>query len=194
MLVRRIARPLLATAFVADGVDALRHPEAHVDRAEETYRRLSARLDLPPVERRRMTTAVRLHGATVTLAGAALAVGRAPRTAALALALLTVPVAAAHAPWPQPGSTTSGDRPVGRLSRLTAAGSGTSGLDRFLRDLSMIGATLIAAVDLEGRPGLAWRAGHARVDRATTKEARTAVAEARREVRAALKDARRATS
>jgi uncharacterized membrane protein YphA (DoxX/SURF4 family) len=188
MLVRRIARPLLATVFVADGVDALRHPDAHVDRAEEAYGLLASRVDLPPVERRRMTTAVRVHGAAVTVAAAALAVGRAPRTAALALALLTAPVALAHAPWPDTSSS------AGRLERLRAAGSRGEGLDRFLRDLSLVGATLIAAVDLEGRPGLLWRAGHARVDRATTKEARTAVAEARREVRAALKDARRATS
>ncbi|MBC7291605.1 MAG: DoxX family membrane protein [Actinotalea sp.] len=187
MLVRRIARPLLASAFVADGVDAVRRPEAHVDRAEEAYRRLATRVDLPPVERRRMTTAVRLHGAAVTLAGVALAVGRAPRTAALTLALLTAPVAAAHAPWPEPGA--SGNP----LSRLRAA-SGTEGLERFLRDLSMVGATIIAAVDLEGRPGLRWRAGHARVDRTATKEARAAVADARREVRAALKEARRVTS
>lgn len=188
MLVRRIARPLLATVFVADGVDALRHPDAHVDRAEEAYGRLAARVDLPEVGRGQMVTAVRLHGAAVTVAAVALAVGRAPRTAALALAALTTPVALAHAPWPD------GSRSGGRLERLRAAGSTGGGLDRFLRDLSLVGATLIAAVDLEGRPGLRWRAGHARVDRATTKEARAAVAEARREVRAALKDARRATS
>lgn len=186
MLVRRIARPLLATAFIADGVDAVRHPQAHVDRADAAYRRLADRVDLPQVERRRMTTAVRVHGAAVTVAGAALAVGRAPRTAALALAVLTAPVALAHAPWPQAGTAAQG----GRLSRLRGAG-GAEGLDRFLRDLSMIGATLIAAIDLEGRPGVRWRASHARIDRAATKEARTAVADARREMRSALKEARR---
>lgn len=185
MLVRRIARPLLATTFVADGLDAVRRPHAHVDRAEAAYRRLGERVDLPPVDRRRMTTAVRVHGAAVTAAGVALAVGRAPRTAALALALLTVPVAAAHAPWPTGGEP---DAPL--RTRLRTA-VGTEGADRFLRDLSLLGATIIAAVDLEGRPGLMWRAGHARVDRATTREARAAVADARREVRAALKEARR---
>lgn len=186
MLVRRIARPLLATAFLADGVDAVRHPQAHVDRAEAAYRRLAERADLPPVDRKQMTTAVRLHGAAVTAAGVALAVGRAPRTAALALALLTAPVAVAHAPWPQPKSAPQG----GRLGRLRAAGD-AEGVDRFLRDLSLLGATIIAAIDLEGRPGVLWRAGHARIDRAATKEARAAVADARREVRAALKEARR---
>ena len=30
MLVRRIARPLLAAPFVSDGVDALRNPQSHV--------------------------------------------------------------------------------------------------------------------------------------------------------------------
>jgi uncharacterized membrane protein YphA (DoxX/SURF4 family) len=188
MLVRRIARPLLATAFVADGVDAVRHPQAHVDRAEAAYRRLAERTDLPPVDRRRMTTAVRVHGAAVTTAGLALAVGRAPRTAALVLAVLTAPVALAHAPWPQSGA---GSAPQGgRLARLRAAGD-AEGLDRFLRDLSLVGATIIAAIDLEGRPGVRWRASHARIDRAATKEARAAVADARREMRAALKEARR---
>lgn len=186
MLVRRIARPLLATAFVADGVDAVRHPQAHVDRAEAAYRRLAEQVDLPTVDRRRMTTAVRVHGAAVTAAGIALAVGRAPRTAALTLALLTAPVAAAHAPWPPAGAGSRGSL----LTRVRAT-AGAEGGDRFLRDLSLLGATIIAAVDLEGRPGLLWRAGHARVDRAATKEARAAVADARREMRVALKEARR---
>ncbi|GGC11712.1 DoxX family membrane protein [Cellulomonas carbonis] len=171
MLIRRIARPLLATAFVADGVDAVRNPDAHVDRAEEGYRSLAGRLDLPQVDRSQLTTLVRIHGAAVAIAGVALAVGRAPRTAAAALAVLTLPLAVVDQPFTRRGE----------------------GVDRFLGDLSRVGAAIIAAVDLEGRPGLAWRAGHARIDRATTKEARAAVAEARREVKAALKEARRVT-
>src|SRR2546426_46209 len=36
MLLRRFARPLLATAFVADGVDALIHPEPRSKAAKRT--------------------------------------------------------------------------------------------------------------------------------------------------------------
>lgn len=175
MLIRRIARPLLASAFVADGVDAVRNPDAHVDRAEHGYRTVAKRLDLPAVDRSQLVTLVRVHGAAVALAGIALAVGRAPRSAAAALAVLTLPLAVV-------------DQPFGRQ------GAHREGSARFLADLSRVGAAVIAAVDLEGRPGLLWRAGHARVDKAATREARAAVAEARREVRTALKDARRATA
>jgi uncharacterized membrane protein YphA (DoxX/SURF4 family) len=202
MLVRRIARPLLATLFVADGVDAVRAPEPHVQRVEAAYRRLSGQIDLPDLDHGQLRTLVRAHGAGVTVAALALALGRAPRTAALVLSLLTIPVAVVNSPVLSGGNvlTRLKDKATGAGSTGTASAAETPAdadqdrTQRFLRNLTMIGATLIAAVDLEGRPGLAWRAGHARVDKAATKEARAAVAEARREVKAALKDARRVTA
>ena len=78
-----------------------------------------------------------------------LAAGRAPRTAACALAALTVPVVLVN-------------QPLGRRGRP----DGTATRERFLRALSMLGGALLAAIDREGRPGLAWRVEHAKVDRA----------------------------
>lgn len=173
MLVRRIARPLLAAAFVAEGVDAVRDPGDHVTRVEASYRRLAARAGLPEVSHSRLRTLTRVHGALCVLAGTALAVGRAPRTAALVLAALMAPVAVSDT--------------LTATSDLRASGPAR---ERLWRHLTMVGAALVAAVDLEGRPGVAWRMSHARVDRDAARDARHAVAEARREVKAALKDAR----
>lgn len=175
MLVRRIARPLLAAAYVAEGVSTVREPEPHVSRVEESYHRLSERLDLPAMSRDRLRTLVRVHGALCALAGAALAVGRAPRTAALVLAGLMAPVAASDA------LTASGG--------LRASGPA---LERLWRHLTMVGAAVIAAVDLEGRPGVSWRVSHARYDRDRARAAKDAVTTARREAKAARKQAARA--
>ena len=41
MLVRRIARPLLAAPFLNDGVDALRHPQAHIAGAAPLVEKVS---------------------------------------------------------------------------------------------------------------------------------------------------------
>src|SRR5690554_6322222 len=92
MMVRRIARPLFAAVFVAEGVDVLRSPEPHVTRADLAYRRLRTRFDLPEMDRSQMRTLVRAHGAATAVAGLMLALGRSPRLAALALAALSVPV------------------------------------------------------------------------------------------------------
>lgn len=174
MLVRRIARPLLAAAFVAEGVDAVRRPDEHVDRAQTAWAAARARVDLPEVDRDRLRLAVRAHGAITALAGLSLALGRAPRSAALLLAALTAPLAVAD------GLVVASDvRRSGPTRR------------RLWRDLSMVGATLLAGIDTEARPGLVWRAGHARVDRAVSRGAHDAVAAARKEVRAAHKAVQR---
>lgn len=164
MLVRRIARPLLAAWFVSEGVEAVRRPADHVRRAQECWRRLASsprvasRVDVPePPADRRVALLVRLHGAVMVLAALHLAFGRHPRTAALGLAALTVPLAVANQPL-------GGSDRVERAERRTA----------FWRNLSMIGGALIAGVDLEGRPGVTWRVENALADRAAAREAHAA--------------------
>ena len=182
MLSRRLARPLLATWFVAEGVDAARRPGPHVSRMRETWRRQSERLDVPPPpDTRTLTTIVRVHGGAMAAAGILLALGRAPRTAATALAVLTLPLAVMDAP----SRTGGGDGTGGRVPKA------------FWRDLSLVGGAAIAALDREGQPSLGWRVRHARVDRDAELAARRTVAAARKEskelgrqARAALKAAR----
>ena len=161
MLVRRIARPLVASSFISEGWDAVRTPTPHVDRVEAAWARLGDRVDLPAAPSRpQMTTIVRAHGAAMVGAATLLALGRAPRTSAFLLVGLTLPVVASElpsAPWPR-RSAAARDRSV-----TTARG------DRLWRPASMLGAALRAAVDHEGRPGMAWRVDHARQERAAAR-------------------------
>src|SRR4051812_44916769 len=86
ILVRRIARPLLAAVFVADGVTTARRPGPRAER-------LGA-LGVPNAKRATLGAAV---GSVV--AGVALGTSRLPRLSALALAAGLVPVAVAEHPF-----------------------------------------------------------------------------------------------
>lgn len=153
MLMHRVARPLLASWFVAEGVDALRRPADHVGRLGEAWHRVAARVDgapeVPPDETLR--TIVRAHGGATALAGLMLALGKAPRLAACLLTVLTIPVAVMDAP--RTGSRT----PPASRQAPSAHGDHT-----FVRDLSLIGGAIIAGADREGRPSLRWRVRHAK--------------------------------
>ncbi|MFP3714410.1 DoxX family protein [Puerhibacterium sp. TATVAM-FAB25] len=158
MLLRRFARPLLATSFVYDGVQAALHPAEHTAAAREGAALATERLGVKPLSDAQLTLCVRVHGAATALAGLLLGLGKAPRTAALALAALTVPLAVVNQPFTSKGAE--------RQARTT----------RFVRNLGAVGAALIAGVDTEGRPGVAWRVSHARqaAAKATARSARRA--------------------
>lgn len=147
-LIRLLARPMLASMFVVGGVNALRNAEQHAQRAKpvtdrflETVDRMAPNAPIPHDAK----TLVRINGATQVLGGLALATGRAPRLAAMALAATLVPTTAAgHRYWEESDPTT-------RANQKT----------QFVKNVSMMGGLLLAAVDTEGRPGVAWRAKHA---------------------------------
>lgn len=170
MMVRRIARPLFAAVVVADGVDVLRSPEPHVARARKAYEDARARTDLPALDQAQLRTAVRAHGGATAAAGVLLALGKAPRAAALALAVLTVPLV------------------------VTEKLAGSDEPRRLLERLSRVGAALLLAADTAGRPGMAWRVRHARLDKAAAREARRAVAAAASEARTTARALRKATT
>ncbi|PFG32584.1 DoxX family membrane protein [Sanguibacter antarcticus] len=154
MLLRPIARPLLATWFIHDGLDAALHPGRHLESARGPADQVSALVGgAPHLTDSQVKTAVRVHGGLTVVAGAALAVGRAPRSAALFLALLTVPLAIADQPF------TSGT--VARSVRT----------EQFVRRLGAVGAALLAGVDYEGRPGITWRVEHSKAARAASRAA-----------------------
>lgn len=166
MILRRIARPMLAGWFVYDGVHAVTRPADHLDAARETTARLD-RMITPDAtfSDKQLTLLVRAHGAAVAVAGTTLALGVAPRSSALTLAALNVPLAVANEPF------TAGGRP--RAERTP----------RFVRVVGAIGAALIAGADYEGRPGVQWRIAQARKDLATS--AQLAEKDARRAVHSA---------
>lgn len=166
MLLRRIARPLFASWFVAEGLDSVRHRSAHAAGARAglaAVRARTSRIDrLAPVDRaldleltdRQLALAVQVHGALTVAAAGLLAVGRMPRTAGLALAALTVPVVVANAPSPR----IAGEVETARRRRFWAA-------------LSALGGALLAAADTAGRPGVSYRLHAARVARAAAHDA-----------------------
>jgi len=155
MLLRRIARPLLASWFVSEGLDAARRPTAHVAFARPAVDELLARTSsVPRPSDAQLRTIVQVHGAATAAAGLALAFGKAPRTAALLLAALTLPVAAAS----MPGRKSAGTPTEVRRARW----------ERFVRSLAFAGAALLAGADNEGRPGVSWRLADAR-DRASAR-------------------------
>lgn len=185
MLLRRIARPLFASWFLSEGVDALRRPAAHVAVARGAVDRLTATVPAGALggaldayrhpSDAQLATVVRAHGAATALSALLLATGRAPRAAALALAALTLPLAAADAPASRKERTHLGEQD--KKDRRA----------RFLRGLSMTGGALIAAADTAGRPGVRWRVEHARATRAATAKAAAAAATAAAAKKAASK-------
>src|SRR5450755_1111161 len=95
-IVRRLARPLLAASFIADGVDAVLHPMARAEAARPLVDRLAPPLGLPEDAE----VFVRGNGAVMASAGVLFALGRLPRLSSLVLAVTLVPTTyAEHAFW-----------------------------------------------------------------------------------------------
>ncbi|GAA2159104.1 DoxX family protein [Pedococcus bigeumensis] len=172
-LVRRVARPLLAAIFVVQGFEQLRHPSALKPKVAPFAEQL-APLGLPDDPE----LLVRANGATMVAAGTLLATGRVPRLASLALAGALVPTTyVGHPFWAET------DPAVKRTQRIG-----------FLKNLGLLGGLLLASVDTEGRPGIAYRAGLAsdsakRSAKRAKREAKHAAHAARREARLAASQA-----
>ncbi|GAA4435833.1 DoxX family membrane protein [Actinokineospora soli] len=147
MILRRVARPMLAGIFVWGGVQALRAPEAHAEAAkplldsarEKVGDKLPERVPTDPV------TLVKIDGAVKVVAGIMLATNRMPRLAALALTGSLLPTTVAtHQFW-------SEKDPGQRNQQLV----------HFLKNAGLLGGLLLAAADTEGKPSLGWRARRA---------------------------------
>lgn len=167
-LVRRIARPMLAAIFIAGGVDALRRPAKRAEQAQPLVDRAAEPLGLPQDPE----LLVRANGALMIAAGALLATGRFPRVASATLAGTLVPATIVEYPFWQT------DDPQERRSQQI----------QVLKNVGLLGGLLLATVDTEGRPGLAYRAKMAGDSLGRT--ARTTRREARMAARLAAKDAR----
>src|SRR3954449_2604557 len=132
-VLRRLARPLLKTTFIAAGAEALRDS----DRRRRQAQALSGSLGLgDPV------TVTKAVAGTQIGVGLLLATGRMPRLSALALALTVVPDAATgHAFWSEQ------DKQQKQVQR---------GL--FVRDLGLLGGLLVSVADTGGRESVPHRA------------------------------------
>jgi putative oxidoreductase len=132
------ARTMLASMFVYAGVDALRTPAATTASDGDPGTDRAAWPD-------DTDSVVRVNGAVQVGAGLLLATGRLRRPAALALAgtlLPTTPAGQRH--WETAADATRSERAL-----------------HVLRNVGLLGGLLIAAMDTEGEPGVAWRAQHA---------------------------------
>jgi putative oxidoreductase len=144
---RVIARPLLASTFAVGAVNALKNAPALAEKARPVTDRVLPMLDKAapqlPIPHDPVTL-VRVNAGVQLLAALALARGRAPRLSSTVLAASLLPTTVAgHAFWQEDEPTTKA------AQRL-----------HFFKNLSMVGGLMLAAVDTEGRPGLAWRARH----------------------------------
>lgn len=166
-LIRLVARPMLASMFVLGGVSALRNPQQHVRMAAPVTGKLSdaaASTEQVPVNPDEKQL-VLINGAAQVVGGLALATGRFPRLAALVLAGSLAPTTyAGHRFWEEKDKTQRANQQI-----------------HFFKNVSMFGGLLIAAVDTEGKPGVAWRASNAvgTVKRETKHLRREAKAQAR---------------
>ena len=168
---RLVARPMLASMFVVGGVNSLRNAPKIAPKAEpvtdaitEVADKIAPEAPIPHDP----TTLVRINGAVHILAGLTLATGRAPRLSSAVLAATLVPTTAAgHRFWEEKD-------PAARAQQQT----------HFFKNVSMLGGLLLAAVDTEGKPGVAWRAKHAARD--ARREAKHLAATAKREAKLAV--------
>lgn len=148
---RILARPMLASMFVVGGIDSVRNPEAKVDasrpvtdKVTETVKRVAPQAPIPTDT----ATLIRINGAVHVAAGLGLATGKAPRLCAAVLAATLLPTTAAgHRFWEQSEPGLKANHKI-----------------HFFKNLSMLGGLLIASVDTDGKPGVAWRARHAAGD------------------------------
>ena len=145
-VLRAAARPMLASAFLFDGLDAVRHPEQYAEGAQPVVNLLSR---LVPSIPEQPGQAVRITGAVQLAAGSLLAIGRLPRLSALALAATVIPATATdYRFWETDDKQRRADQRA-----------------HFVKNVALLGGLLIAAADTAGKPSLAWRTQHA-ADRA----------------------------
>ena len=143
-LARVIARPLIASSFVFSGVDRLRNAGTTAPQLKPVLAGVSKVVPSAASVTSNEKLVGQVLGATQVGAALLLGIGRFSRVAAL---LLTVTATVNTLVDYRSADASTAEGKKARRSQL-------------LKNLSLIGAVLLAAVDTNGRPGLAWRAGH----------------------------------
>ncbi len=135
---RRIARPLLAAVFIAEGLDSIRNPAPTGGVLDTPAEPLPSGDTLPQGNSLDM---VRLNGVVQVGGGVLLAIGKFPRIASLALMGTIVPTTyAGHRFWEEP------DADVRTQKRM-----------QLLKNLGLLGGLIFSAVDTDGAPSVGWR-------------------------------------
>jgi putative oxidoreductase len=176
VLVRRIARPLLASTFIFGGLDALRNPASKAPAAGKLDIPSKPGMDLLHISSTEQ--AVKVNAAAQVAGGALLALGRFPRLASLTLAGSIVPTTlAGHRFWEEDDSA----KKKGQLLH-------------FFKNASMLGGLLLASVDTAGKESIAHKTKRVtrRSKRKATKSAAKAAAKAGKKQAAATHKVREA--
>lgn len=141
IIVRKLARPLLATSFIYNGVNRLRSPESakHLKPIIDTAAKASPQL--APLRGQERLIGQSLS-ATQIAAGALFALGRFPRLSSTLL--LVTGTIDAYVEYATAEKETKEQKNV----RLAQG----------VKSASLIGAVALTSVDTEGNPSLAWRA------------------------------------
>lgn len=143
-LVRVLARPLIASSFVFSGVERLRTAGATAPQLKPVLAGVTKVVPSAAAVTSNEKLVGQVLGATQIGAALLLGIGRFSRFSALLLTVTTTVNTLVD--YRSADSATPEDKKA-RRSQL-------------LKNLSLIGAVLLASVDTNGRPGVAWRAGH----------------------------------
>lgn len=146
-MIRKIARPMIASVYIADGADSILNSKERVEQAESLLNRVRALLPRQYARQlpRDPETVVRAVGGAKVGAGATLAIGFMPRASAAVLTAAAVPtMLGRHAFWETQDKEERNARRSG-----------------FLTNVALLGGLLITTMDTQGKPGLRWRASHA---------------------------------
>lgn len=149
-LLRFVARSMFAGYFITEGVKAVTRPAEIAPDAEAFTSKVTPLLqravpaDVSSYVPEKAETWVRLSGAAQIAGGAMFATGIGRRLGALMLAKASVLNIAIALP--------------GRDATPEAKASSRPDV---LRNIALLGASILAIQDTEGQPGLAWRADHA---------------------------------
>jgi uncharacterized membrane protein YphA (DoxX/SURF4 family) len=127
-VVRTIARPLLASVFIASGLDVLANPQPRAKMAKPVVDKVASVVPFAPSD---PVDAVRVNAAVHLGAGVLLAAGVMSRLAALALAVSMVPTTLAGHPFWEV------EDPVKRSQQRT----------QFLKNTAILGGLLAVALD-----------------------------------------------
>jgi uncharacterized membrane protein YphA (DoxX/SURF4 family) len=182
-LLRFAGRTMLASFFVVQGAKAVVNPEPLVEDADPLARAFvplaqkvapAAMAGYLPEDTK---TLVRVTGAAQVVGGLMLATGLGRRLGAAVLGLSMVPHVIASRPT---RSSTAEEREIAR--------------SQLLRNVALLGGAIVASLDTQGRPSLAWLADDRR-QRLAGEAGRTAkrlTGSAKRTGRGVAKEARRA--
>jgi uncharacterized membrane protein YphA (DoxX/SURF4 family) len=165
--VRFLARPMLASSFVLAGMDKLKNADDTAAQLSPLLRRAADALPFQTNEK----VLARVIGGTQVGAGVCFALGKSARLAATVLA--TISVLNGYVEW--------------RSADISSKEGRAARRKQLLKNVSLTGGVLLAAVDTAGKPSLAWRAGHLAAD--ARKSAGHLAADARKTTNKKLKKA-----